>query len=167
MAIVRRDRWLALIIGYKLGKAGLWFVLAAALAVGAHMGLEPRLAGLADDFRHHATHAWSIALGRLVLHAATPRGLWTLVVALVADGVMSLVEGWALWHGHWWGPWLVVVATGSLLPYEGFAFARHAHVGRALLFLINLSIVVYLARRALLERAAHGPSTPSPVRPAR
>jgi uncharacterized membrane protein (DUF2068 family) len=157
---VHRERGLVAIIAYKLGKGALWLLLAAALTLGIRMGIGHRLAGLADELRHHA-NAWSLALARLVVRASTPRGLWTIVVALLADGSVSLVEGWALLHGRWWGPWLVVVATGALLPYELYALVRHPHVGRALLFVVNLAIVVYLARNALREHAR--PKTIAPV----
>ncbi len=142
---------MTLIILYKVIKATLWFVLAGVIAVMSGMGLGTEMLGLADHLRHHAG-AWSLELAELVIRAATRRGLWTIVVALLADGAMSLLEGWALWHGHWWGPWLVVVATGSLLPFEVVAFVRHPHVVRAFVFGLNLVIVVYLARRALRER---------------
>jgi uncharacterized membrane protein (DUF2068 family) len=148
---VQRERGVTLIIAYKLVKAATWLVLAAVIAVMTGMGLGADLLGLAAHLRHHAG-AWSLELADLVTRAATRRGLWTLVVALVADGLMSVLEGWALWHGHWWGPWLVVVATGSLLPFEVLSFARHPHVVRAFVFLLNLAIVVYLARKALRER---------------
>jgi len=148
---VRRERGVVWIIAYKLVKAATWFVLAAVIATMTGMGLGADLLGLASHLRHHAG-AWSLQLADLVTRAATRRGLWTLVVALVADGLMSVLEGWALWHGHWWGPWVVVVATGSLLPFEVVSFARHPHAVRAFVFLLNLAIVVYLARKALRER---------------
>jgi uncharacterized membrane protein (DUF2068 family) len=150
---VQRERGVVLIIAYKLGKAVLWLVLAAVIAVMTGMGLGADLLGLADHLRHHAG-AWSLELADVVTRAATRRGLWTVVVALVADALMSVLEGWALWHGHWWGPWLVVVSTGSLLPFEVVAFLRHPHAVRAAVFLVNLAIVAYLARKALRERAA-------------
>jgi uncharacterized membrane protein (DUF2068 family) len=172
---VHRERGLVVIIAYKLLKGGLWLLLALGLAIGIHMGIGHRLAGVADQLRHNA-HAWSLALARLLVRASTPRGLWTIVVALVVDGVSSLIEGWALLHGRWWGPWLVVVATGSLLPYELYALVRHPHPSRAALFVVNLAIVVYLARIALRERASRrepetfdrpggAPTTPQPGSP--
>ena len=148
---VQRERGVVLIIAYKLVKAALWFVLAATIAVMTSMGLGSDLLGLADHLRHHAG-AWSLQLADLVTRAATRRGLWTIVVALVADGLLSVLEGWSLWHAHWWGPWLVVVATGSLLPFEVLSFVRHPHLVRACVFLLNLAIVAYLARKALRER---------------
>jgi uncharacterized membrane protein (DUF2068 family) len=150
IARVRRERVLSLIIAYKLIKGGLWFVFAAVIVGAMHLGLEDRLLGFAAHLRHHPG-AWSLALGDLLVRAATRRRLWTITVALIADGALSFVEGWALIHGHWWGPWLVVVATASLLPFEVFALARHPHVVRAMVLVLNLAIVVYLARKALRE----------------
>ncbi len=148
---VRRERGLALIIAYKLGKGFLWLIFAVVLIAGMRMGLEDRLLGLAAHLQHHA-RAWSLDLAKLVVRAASRRGLWTITVALLADGAFSLVEGWALVHGHWWGPWLVVVGTGSLLPLEIVALARHPHAVRALLLVLNALIVWYLARKALRDR---------------
>jgi uncharacterized membrane protein (DUF2068 family) len=147
----RRERGLVLIIAYKLVKGGLWLVFAAATLVLMQMGLGDHMLGFAEHLRHHS-RAWSLELADLVVRAASRRGLATIVVALLADGSVSLLEGWALWHGHWWGPWLVVVATGSLLPFEVVAIVRKAHPIRIVLLFVNLAIVVYLARKALRER---------------
>ena len=147
---MKRERGLLLIIAYKLIKGVLWFVIAAVLIVMMRMGLSAKLEGAAENLRHHS-QAWAIELAELLTRASTPRGLVTIIVALVADGTLTLVEGWALIHGHWWGPWLVVVATGSLLPFEVVAFVRHPHFGRALILVVNLAIVVYLIRKALRE----------------
>jgi uncharacterized membrane protein (DUF2068 family) len=147
---VKRERGLVLIIAYKLVKGVLWLVIACVLLVMMRMGLSAKLEGVADHLRHHS-QAWAIELAQLLTKASTPKGLTTVTVALVADGVMTLVEGWALIHGHWWGPWLVVVATGSLLPFEVVALAHHPHVGRALILVVNVAIVAYLIRKALRE----------------
>jgi uncharacterized membrane protein (DUF2068 family) len=147
---VRRERGLVLIIAYKLVKGGLWFVLAAGILVMMRMGLGDHLLGLAAHLRHHA-HAWSLYLADLAVRASSRQALWTIVVALLADGTLTLVEGWALVHGQWWGPWLVVVATGSLLPFEVLALVRHPHVVRGIVFVVNIAIVAYLARKALRE----------------
>ncbi len=148
---MHRDRGVTLIIAYKLGKGVLWLVFAAVLLATMRLGLGDRMLGFAAHLRHHSG-AWSLRLADLVVRAASRRGLWLIIVALVADGALSLIEGWALVHGHWWGPWLVVVATGSLLPFEVLALLRHPHAVRAALLLANAAIVAYLARKALHER---------------
>ncbi|HEY8088641.1 MAG TPA: DUF2127 domain-containing protein [Polyangiaceae bacterium] len=148
---MRRERGLAIIIAYKLVKGGLWLVLAVVVVVLMNAGLGEGLLGLAVHLRHHS-NAWALELADLLVRAATRRGLWTLVVALLADGTLTLAEGWALWRGFWWAPWVVVVATSSLLPFEIAAIARHPQVSRFVLLAVNLLIVGYLGRKALRER---------------
>jgi uncharacterized membrane protein (DUF2068 family) len=161
IAGVRRERGLTIIIAYKLIKGGLWLVFAVALLVLMRLGLGDDLLGLAEQLRHHS-RAWTLALADLLVRASTRRGLWTLFVALVADGTLTLVEAWALIRGHWWGPWLVVVATGSLLPFEVVALARHPHVSRFILLVVNVLIVAYLARKALREHRERASQRASP-----
>jgi uncharacterized membrane protein (DUF2068 family) len=151
LAAVQRERGVVLIIAYKFVKAGLWLVLAVVILAMTQIGLGDRLLGLAAHLRLHA-HPWSLHLADLVVKASSRRSLHTITVALLADGTLTLVEGWALLHGHWWGPWLVVVATSALLPLEILALVHHPHVVRALVLLVNLAIVAYLARTALRER---------------
>jgi uncharacterized membrane protein (DUF2068 family) len=155
-----RARGLTIIIAYKLIKGVLWLTFAVVILVLMHFGLESRVLGFAVHLRHTA-HAWSIALGNLIAHAANRRGIFAILVALTADGVVSLVEGWALVHGRWWGPWLVVVTTASLLPFEAFAFVRHRRAIRAAVFCGNAAIVWYLARTARQHHHRSPDPTPS------
>jgi uncharacterized membrane protein (DUF2068 family) len=147
---VQRERGLVLIIAYKLVKGALWVLLGAVLAVMVRMGLAEHLVGWSEHLRHHS-RAWSVELADLLVKNATHRGLWTLDLALFADGALTLVEGWALWRGHWWGPWLVVGATGSLLPFEVVHLVRAPHVSRVVLLLVNAAIVAYFVRHAIRE----------------
>ena len=103
------------------------------------MGLGDEILGLGRRTCATTRGAWSLELADLLVRASTRRGLWTLFVALVADGALTLVEAWALIRGHWWGPWLVVVATGSLLPFEVVALVRHPHLSRVVLLALNVA----------------------------
>lgn len=150
LATVHRERGLVLIIAYKFVKGVLWLALATALALSTRLGLGAGLLVLAEQVRHSA-HAWSLDSAKLLVRAATPRGTWTIVVALLADGSASLLEGWALVHGHWWGPWLVVVTTSALVPFEIAALFHHPRAIRFLILAVNLVIVFYLVREARRE----------------
>ena len=77
-----------------------------------------------------------------------PRGAELTIVALLFDGALTLGEGWALRRGLAWAPWLVVVATGSLLPFEIVELMRHPRPIRMLILLANLIVVGYLVARA-------------------
>jgi uncharacterized membrane protein (DUF2068 family) len=141
---------LVLIIAYKVVKGCLWLVLAVTVVVLMRAGLGDHVVAWSERLRHHS-RAWSVELADLLVRVVIGHRLWGLVVALVADGGLTLVEGWALWRGFWWGPWLVVVATGSLLPFEVVSFVRAPHVSRAAVLVVNALIVWYLARKALRE----------------
>src|SRR6266852_4262637 len=62
----------------------------------------------------------------------------------LADAALSTVEGLALRAGRWWAPWLVVVATGALLPLELILAVRKPGGLRIGLLAVNLAVVVYL-----------------------
>ncbi len=139
---------LRLIILYKSVKASLTFVLAATLGVLMSLGDAPELRSLVSSLRQHVVGGWSIALADLVIRAVEPHHLWMVIGALALDTTLTLLEGASLWRGGWWGPWLVVVATGALLPFEIVSFFRGVHLGRVLVFAVNIVIVVYLARHS-------------------
>ena len=151
MADVKRgapELGLRLIIVYKLTKAGVELLLAAILAVVLGTGEEDPVRDLAVALSGHVTGAWSLRLTELVARAAAPRTIELTMLALVLDGVLTLCEGWALHRRFVWASCMVVIATGSLLPFEVFELARRPRAGRLLVFIANLGVVCYLAARA-------------------
>jgi uncharacterized membrane protein (DUF2068 family) len=142
------DGALRAIVLYKAVKAALQLVLAIGLFAVVLTGHADALRGLAELLRHHASQAWALRAASHLVHLATPRHVDLLAVALLLDAALSGVESWALHTRRWWAEWLVVIASGSLLPYELYELVRHLRVGRALVLVVNAVIVVYLARRA-------------------
>lgn len=147
-----RERGLRLIITYKLAKGVAQCLVAAALVAMMALGYGPEVVHLAAQVRHHASAAWSVRLANFLVALASPHRLWEVVLAFVLDGVFTIFEGVSLVRGWWWGPWLVVIATGSLLPFEIVALIEHRHAGRLVLLIINVAIVAYLVARARRER---------------
>jgi uncharacterized membrane protein (DUF2068 family) len=147
---------LRLIITYKFTKAVLQVAAAVLLFYGAAHGLNARLAEFAEKLREHAVHAWSNVFAAALLrfthskHSLT----WT-AYALLADAVLSSIEGWALSRSYTWGEWLVVVTTAALIPFEIRALMRHLRVGRVILFVLNVTIVAYLIVNIRRRRRAH------------
>lgn len=137
------------IVLYKSVKSAVQLaVVVVALALWP-FGLPALLHRLALALQQHATHAWAVTLATWL--GASDRGVEISLLALGADGTLTAVEAWALRRGRWWGAWLVVLATGALVPFELFELMRAPHVSRALLLAANVGIVVYLARRARRE----------------
>jgi uncharacterized membrane protein (DUF2068 family) len=149
---VESDRGIEIVIVYKMVR-GIASILAA-LVLGAFVaaGQGRRFSEFAVELRHHLTGAFSVRLAEIVVRASAPRYVVAVTAALAFDGCLSFFEGWALRRRYRWAPWVVVVATGSLLPFEIAALLRQVHVGRFLLLAINSAIVVYLIRRVLREQ---------------
>jgi uncharacterized membrane protein (DUF2068 family) len=57
---------------------------------------------------------------------------------------LHTVEGIGLILGYHWAEYLVIVATGSLIPFEIYEIARKPTLVRVTLFVVNVAIVIYL-----------------------
>jgi uncharacterized membrane protein (DUF2068 family) len=142
---------LRLIILYKLIKGGLSFAAAMLLWLSIALHFEHEIHDIASALREHVVRAWAVQLAEILLEVSDRKHLEIAALALTMDSLLTLAEGVGLQRGWWWAPWLVVVATGGFLPFEVVSLVHHLAIGRILVFLANLAIVVYLARRTLLE----------------
>jgi uncharacterized membrane protein (DUF2068 family) len=159
---MKRPAGLEAIIVYKLAKA----VAEAALGGVAFWlvvrGAEAGAATLAEVVLEHSTSAWALKAATLLVRAGTSGHVKFVALAAFADAVLSAVEGLALRAGRWWAPWLVVIATASLLPWEVVRMVRRPAVLRAAVLTVNIAVVVYLLRVVVREhrrgtRPEHGP----------
>jgi uncharacterized membrane protein (DUF2068 family) len=82
----------------------------------------------------------------LIHHALTlsPTTIKVVAGGLAAYAVIELVEGVGLWLTRRWGEYFAMVATSLGLPYEIYDLASKVTVTRALFFVINLALVLYL-----------------------
>ena len=95
---------LRLISFYKFTKAAVQVAAAVLLFYGAAHGLNARLAEFAERLREHAVHAWSnVFAAALLRFTHSKHSLVFTAYALLADAVLSGVEGWAIARGHTWG----------------------------------------------------------------
>ena len=164
MSLGKRPPGLQAIIVYKFAKAIFSASIGAIALVLLHTGTEAAAATLAQKILDHATREWALKVATLIVRVGTRRHVIIAAVGGFADSAVSLLEGVSLRSGAWWGPWLVVAATGALLPWELAVLVRRPDWVRVVVFLINLAVVVYLlvqARRELFERRAPTSSPPS------
>jgi uncharacterized membrane protein (DUF2068 family) len=87
----------------------------------------------------------------LIVLSGTAGHVKLAAVVAVADSGLSALEGLALRAGRWWAPWLVVVATGALIPVEIWEIIRKPTAVRGVILVLNWVILIYLLRRALQE----------------
>jgi uncharacterized membrane protein (DUF2068 family) len=95
-----------------------------------HLGLDPN---------NHIIHE---AISRIT--GITRSQLRALEVGTFFYAALHTVEGIGLILGYHWAEYLVIFATGSLIPFEIYEIFRRFTSIRVGLFTVNVAIVVYL-----------------------
>jgi uncharacterized membrane protein (DUF2068 family) len=65
---------------------------------------------------------------------------------LIVYGIVEGIEAVGLWYQRRWAEYLTFIVTTSLLPLEIYELANRATVFKAIAFVINLAVVIYLLR---------------------
>lgn len=150
----RQRFYLRLIAILKIAKGLTLFAVAMGL-----LFLDDRPAWLAA-LTHVVQHEMLLPHGNLLLDALRwiddvltgvdlrPFGVLALVYALV-----FLTEGTGVWFEQRWAEWLLVFATGSLIPLELYHLVLHPSLAKLALIAANVAMVAYLAW--LLRRERH------------
>ena len=134
------------VVIYKIVKSAAELLIGFAFLVLGSSGLAGKFAELARAVRHHAAPAWGIALAERLADVSTSHHVYVVAMAMIFDGILTGVEGWALYRGFAWGQWLVIGTTSSLLPWEVGTLIRHPSIGRIAILVVNVLIVAYLVR---------------------
>jgi uncharacterized membrane protein (DUF2068 family) len=112
----------------------------------AEKALDRELAafrGLFHDVGYRIEHSKLVGL---IHHALTlsPTTIKVVAGALAGYAVIELIEGVGLWLTRRWGEYFAMVATSLGLPYEVYDLTVKVTVTRAVLFAVNLALVLYL-----------------------
>jgi len=97
-------------------------------------GTSDRASSATHGLRHEVDRLFSLSSNKLTLFA-------------VLAGIYALIEGVeaiGLWRGRRWAEYLTLLVTASLLPLEIYELATKATVFKAVAFVVNVAIVVYL-----------------------
>jgi uncharacterized membrane protein (DUF2068 family) len=89
------------------------------------------------------------------LHRLTSSEVKIIGVAALGYGVLELVEGVGLWLDRLWAEYLTVIATSLLVPLEIYELVRKPSLLKAGGIVVNVLIVLYLARRLRKRLEAH------------
>ncbi len=109
-----------------------------------HLGLDPN---------NHVIHE---AISRIT--GVSRSQLRTLEVGTFFYAALHTIEGTGLILGYHWAEYLVIFATGSLIPFEIYEMVRRFTSIRVGLFIVNVAIVIYLIatlKRDRRERRCH------------
>jgi uncharacterized membrane protein (DUF2068 family) len=108
-------------------------------AIG-HLRLDP------DNRLFHMAVGWISGLDREHLRAIEAG---TFFYAL-----LHVVEGTGLILERHWAGYLTIIATSSLIPFEGYEIIRKVNLLKILVLAVNLGFVVYLAVKLRQEHSA-------------
>jgi uncharacterized membrane protein (DUF2068 family) len=155
----RRDRGS---IVFLIGLFRLFKALLLLAAGGSALGLmrpdtAQRMRQWLTTFPYAGDHSW---LQHLIGAVTGMDERHALIVAIAAFSYAALfiVEGTGLILGRAWAEWMTVIATASFIPFEGYELVHRATAPRAIILVLNAAILIYLAWRIRLRRAA-GPSS--------
>ncbi len=139
------------IVAYKLIKATLQLAGTALLLYEQSKGSVFAFAESVEAWLRQVTFAVGLVgpVANWLQAEATPKHLLVGICLLGLDGVLTSIEGVGLHFRQRWAAWLVVIATGMLLPFEVWELIRRFTLIRSAVLLINLAIVVYLILRVL------------------
>lgn len=129
-------------------KGALGVVAASGLAVSGPIPLQRWLRLLVIRFQldpHHGAIGWLVG-------AITPRSVHLAAAAVMAYGVIHLLEAWGLWRAKSWASWLGCVSAAAYLPFDVFALIRHPGWIPVAVVAINLVVVWVLARDLVKRR---------------
>ena len=140
----QRDRIVTLVGVEKLAKG----LALAALGVALLLH-RPELFRVAERFGVHEVGLHPDRFGLLGFAYAA---------VFMTEGV-ALLARWSWSHGF------AIFVTGSFIPFEIVELARHANARRAIVLVLNVAIVAYLAMRVVRARGGTaGAARPSPPR---
>jgi uncharacterized membrane protein (DUF2068 family) len=143
---MHRDTLLKWIIAFKALKSALLAGLGVMLLVTRHRDPTELIVRAALKLHLPITsHLMERALAfaaNLTIHRRE-------ALAITAFGYAALLgtEGIGLHYRKPWARWFTIIATASLIPLEVYECIRELHLIRVLVLIINILVVIYLARR--------------------
>ena len=107
---------------------------------------QRELPALRTLFRQVGYNIDNSKLSGLIHKALTlsPTTIKLVAGGLAAYAVIEVIEGVGLWLARRWGEYFAMVATSFGLPYEVYDLTQKVTATRAVLFGVNLALVLYL-----------------------
>jgi len=147
--VQRPDFGLRLIIVWKFVKAVVLVGLGITAFALVHSDIQAlalravRWLGL-DPAGHRVARALAMAAG------LTPDRIAVIGVGAIIYACVMMLEGWGLHRRRTWAEWLTIILTSLLIPIEVYELARYPSLGKVLTLVVNVLIVIYLARHRFL-----------------
>jgi len=130
---------------FEAAKGLVVLVAGSGLLFFVHRDLQSVADQIVRHFHLNPASRESRILFRAFANATPSRLRWLAAGALAYAGV-RLAEAWGLWRARPWAAWLGVVTAVIYVPFEIASFSRHPRPVPLIALVINLMVIVVLAR---------------------
>ena len=141
----RSDGWLLLIGLFKLAKGLGLIVLGFGLLRLLHRDIAEVAQHWIDVLRVDPDNQFIHEM-LVKIFNVTPKQLRELSVGTFLYAAVFLTEGTGLLARKHWAEYMTLISTGLFIPLEGWELYRHFTALKLAVTLINIAIVIYLAR---------------------
>lgn len=150
----RQHPGLHLVALFETSKGVLAVLGATGLELLGPLPLQHGLTELIRRFNLDPEHGALPSLLRMI----SPDAVHLAAAAMLAYGLLHLIESWGLWRAKAWASMLGCVSAAIYLPFDIYALVRHPGWASWSVLAINLLVVAVLARdlvrRRFLTRSA-------------
>ena len=141
----QQTRWLVIIGVGKLVKAVFFVALGFGALKLVHRDLVTLVTHWVTDLRFDPeSRLVNFLLDKV--SDVTPHRLRQISLLIFCDAALDLIEGIGLILGKSWAEYLTLIVTASFLPWEFFEIIRKPSWPKAVLSLLNILVVIYLAQ---------------------
>lgn len=142
LRLISIDRAFHLVVLVGLGVLVLVFATDRATLRHTFYKVVADLQGGVVSGQSHSSHGLLHALDNAFTTSSSH--LHLLGAVLIAYGAVEGIEAIGLWYQRRWAEYLTFLVTTSLLPLEVYEIANRTTAFKAIAFLINVAVVVYL-----------------------
>ena len=117
---------------------GIWLITFREKDIGEMM------ANLLDRMHVDPAHEFAVKLVSMADRITPEKVEMAAAIALVYAAI-RFTEGYGLWNARTWAEYFALISGAAYLPWEIWEFARHPNWFHALIILINVIVVLYIA----------------------
>ena len=113
----------------------------------------------AQNFNIDVDNAWTGQIFRKI-GLIGPNMLLVISVGGIAYGLLNFIVAWGLHRRYRWAEYMTIVEISALIPVEVYAMHSHFSLWRLGVFVLNITIVIYLLRNRQLFHRVHEHTEP-------
>ena len=143
---IKHDRLLPWIAAERAVRAVVLIAVGLVLVTHPHTNWAHEVTRLVGELGLNPQQNWVRSLTGRISRVSSNESVAFGAIAL-AYGALEAAEAYGLWTRRRWGEWLTVAATSLLMIPEVWELTKSISVLKVGALLVNLAVVIYLARR--------------------